>query len=331
MALTQIFASQKLLLCWERYTQSHTGEHKIMMHQKYLPFTEQQLLSHFADVRQNGKCIKNVKHLEYYKQSIERYKKYLADNPVRREKPLKEMRFPCQIEKDEKFWIAACMMTIFHSQNRRQEFTKLFRNGYGEAPPIKGLNSWDECFGEELHLFFEPNLPSPTSYEEWLRNNLTKRQFIPYVLDSAEDKVNLEGATNVDALVLNPKNGFAVIIEAKVLSDISYETTYDAMRNQIARNIDVMLEENKELCHPLDKRNPDKTLFLLVTPKVFKDNPSSRLYGYKLNEYKTNPRSLSDDLPHRKNCDWQNISSRLGWLTWEDFKTVNKDCCGWLK
>jgi hypothetical protein len=130
---------------------------------------------------------------------------------------------------------------------------------------------------------------------------------------------------------LNPKNGFAVIIEAKVLSDISYETTYDAMRNQIAGNIDVMLEENKELCHPLDKRNLDKTLFLLVAPKVFKDNPSSRLYGYKFNEYKANPRSLSDDLPHRKNCDWQNISSRLGWLTWEDFKTVNKDCCGWLK
>jgi len=168
------------LLCIRTsYTQSHTGEHKSMMHQKYLPFTEQPLLSHFADVRQNGKYIKNVKHLEYLKQSIERYKKYLADNPVRRKKPLKEMRFPCQIEKDEKFWLAACMMTILHSQNRRQEFTKLFRNGYGEAPPIKGLNSWDECLGEKLHLFFEPNLPSPTSYEEWLRNNLTKRQFIP--------------------------------------------------------------------------------------------------------------------------------------------------------
>jgi hypothetical protein len=147
----------------------------------------------------------------------------------------------------------------------------------------------------------------------------------------SHEATGLEGATNVDALVLNPKNGFAVIIEAKVLSDISYETTYDAMRNQIARNIDVMLEENKELCHPLDKRNPDKILFLLLTPKILKDKPSSRLYGYKLSEYKTNPRSLSDDLPHRKNCDWQNISSRLGWLTWEDFKSVIKDCCGWLK
>ncbi|NMX21807.1 hypothetical protein C5S30_05130 [ANME-1 cluster archaeon GoMg4] len=32
-----------------------------MMHSIYLPFTEKQLLSHFADVRQNGKCIKNTK------------------------------------------------------------------------------------------------------------------------------------------------------------------------------------------------------------------------------------------------------------------------------
>jgi hypothetical protein len=302
-----------------------------MMHPIYLPFNEQELLSHFAEVRQNSECIKNVEHLEYYKRSIGRYDEYLKNTLDRKRKPLKEMRKPCQIEKDERFWIATCMMTIFYSQNRRQELTELFRKAYGDIPPLRGLNSWVECFGEELHLFFEPNLPSPNSYKEWLLKDLTKRQFIPYVLDSAEGKLNLEGATNVDAILLNSKNRFAVIIEAKVLSDISYETTYDTMRNQIARNIDVMLEENRELCHPLDKRDPNKTLFLLITPKLFKDNPSSRLYGYKLSEHKTNPKSLSDDLPHRKNCDWQNISSRLSWLTWEDFKNVNKDCCPWLK
>lgn len=241
------------------------------------------------------------------------------------------MKWPCQIEKDERFWIATSMMTIFHSQNRRRELTKLFRNAYGDIPPLRGLDSWEKCFGEKLHLFFEPNLPSPSSYKEWLLRNHIERQFIPYVLDSAKNKKNLEGPTNVDAMLLNSKNGFAVIIEAKVLSDISYEITYDTMRNQIARNIDVMLEENKELCHPLNKRDPEKTLFLLITPKLFKDKPSSRLYGYKLSEYKTNPESLSGDLPHRKNCDWQNISSRLGWLTWKHFKNVNKDWCRWLK
>ena len=298
------------------------------MHPIYLPFTEQQLLSHFADVRQNGKSTKNAKHLKYYKDSIQKYNKYLANKPNRLGKSIKEMRKPCQIEKDERFWIATCMMTIFYSQSRRQELTKLFRNAYGDLPPVRGLNTWEECFGEDLHLFFEPNLPSPRSYKEWLLRNLTERQFIPYVLMA---KKKLEGATNVDAILLNSKNGFAVIIEAKVLSDISYDITSDTMRNQIARNIDVMLEKNDELCFPLNKREPEKTLFLLITPKLFKDNPSSRLYGYKIKEYKTDPESLSDDLPHRENCDRQNISSRLGWLTWEDFKSVNKNCCLWLK
>ena len=296
-----------------------------MMHPIYLPFTEQQLLSHFADVRQNGKCIKNVNHLKYYKQSIEKYNEYLRKNHNRRGEP-------CQVEKDERFWIVACMMTIFYSQqNRTKDLIQLFRMAYGDSPPFRWVKSWEECLGEDLHLFFETNLPSPPSYKNWLLKHLTERQFIPYVLDSATGKKNLEGSTKVDAILLNSKNGFAVIIEAKVLSDISHEITYDTMRNQIARIIDVMLEKNDRLCPPLDKRDPEKTLFLLATPKLFKDYPTSRLYGYKFNEYKNNPNSLSKDLPHRENCDWQSISKRLGWLTWESFKDVNKDCCPWLK
>ncbi len=121
-------------------------------------------------------------------------------------------------------------MTIFYSQNRSQELTNLFRKAYGNIPPFE--ISWEECFDtEELTLFFETSLPSPDSYKKnWLKNNLSKRQFIPYILYSAVDK-NLEGATKVDTILLNPKNGFVVIIESKVLSDISYDTTYDTMRN----------------------------------------------------------------------------------------------------
>jgi hypothetical protein len=46
----------------------------------HFPYTEEQLLSHFANVRKNGKCTKNIEHLEYYKKSIKRYKNYLAKN-----------------------------------------------------------------------------------------------------------------------------------------------------------------------------------------------------------------------------------------------------------
>jgi len=92
-----------------------------MMQQKYLPFTEQQLLSHFARVKRNGECIRNDKHLKYYNVSIRRYNEYLAKNPNRRGNPLQKTRAPCQIEKDERFWIAACMMIIFYSRNRTEQ------------------------------------------------------------------------------------------------------------------------------------------------------------------------------------------------------------------
>lgn len=287
-----------------------------MIHPDYFPFTEEQLLSHFAEVRKNGRCTKNVRHLEYYKESIKRYSKYVKDNPDRRKKPLKEMKFPCQIEKDERFWIAKSLMIIFHSSKRLKNLVRVFRIAFGDYPPID-LDSWEECFDGDLYLFFEPNLPSPRSYSKWLSENIGKRHFIPYVLDSAYGKKNLEGPTNVDAILLNPANGFGVMIEAKVLSDISAQITYDTMRNQIARNIDVMLEKNDSLCYPLNLRKPERTLFLLITPNIIRENPSSRLYGYKMNDYMANPNSMGFDLPHRS-CDWNTISNRLGWITWKD-------------
>ncbi len=297
----------------------------------YLPFTEEQLLNHFAKVKRSSKCIRNEKPLNYYKKSIQRYHRYLAGKGKdRKGKPLKETKKPCQIEKDERFWVASCMMTIFYNERRVQLLQQLFTRAFGEDPPLAGFDSWRECLEGELELFFEPTLPSPPSYKTWLSQNLNKQQFIPYVLDGAYGKKHLEGPTHVDALLMNPSNGFAVIVEAKVLSDISYDVTYDATRNQIARIIDVILDKNKTRCEPLSWRDPDKTLFLLLTPEMFKIKPARRLYGYKFREYKENPNSIASDLPHRVGLDWENICRRLGWLTWEDFHSTNGDCCPWL-
>lgn len=296
----------------------------------YLPFTEEQLLNHIAPVKRGGECVKNERHLRYYKQSVERYHRYLADNDDRKGKSLSEMRRPCQIEKDERFWVASCMMTIFHHDQRETILKELLTKTYGDSPPLVSLESWEECLHGDLELFFESNLPSPSSYKTWLSRKLSERHFIPYVLHSAYGKKVLEGPSHVNALLMNPSNGFAVLVEAKVLSDISYQITYDVTRNQIARNIDVILERNDSLCDPLNRRDPSSSLFLLLTPELFKTNPSSRLYGYKFNEYKENPESIAADLPHRGNLNWERISRRLGWLTWEDFHRTNKDCCLWL-
>jgi len=309
------------------------------MQVKYLPFEEDVFIKNFSPVGKNKKV--NGNHLNYYRNSIAKYEDYKKDNIKILGKPLREISRPCQIQKDERFWTANTLMNIFYSQNRVKELCVLFEKAFGK----KGLDSieidsWKECFNSDnLKLYFEVDLPSPDGFKKNLRSlyengNTQEHQIIPFILASAKKKKPLEGSTQVDALILNRDNGFNVLVEAKVLSDISTGITYDVVRNQIARNIDVMIEDgkNKKGCELLNKRDPNKSLFLLLTPKLFKDNPSSRLYGYKIREYQDKNKgvdALKKDLPHRKEEKLQDIPSRIGWLTWEDIKKVNNQCSPW--
>ncbi len=320
----------------------------------YLPFTEGDLLKHCVKVKNNkGKCEKNEKFLDYYRKSLKKYKEFKQQNLQHIGLPISKVKHPCQIEKDERFWTAATFMTIFHNPhtNTLDELSKILTKAYGKVPPINAVQSWEECLEGELYLYFEANLPSSQSYKKWLQEqysycyNVSRRyadcpvHLIPYVINSSGKpyekngfvlKKTLEGASVIDALIVNPSNGFSVLIEAKVLSDISCDVTYDIRRNQIARLLDVMLERNDSLCYPLNKRDPEKTLFLLVTPKIFRDNPHYRFYGYKFLEYKNNPQSINRDLPYR-NYDFVSLSSRMGWISWEEIKSVNQECCKWLE
>ena len=297
----------------------------------YFPFDKPILFKHFADVKKGGKCSKNLKHLEYYENSLNKYNEFLAKKKHRYEKPLKDLKVPCQIERDERFWISASMMNIYYNPNMTNDLISLLKIAYGSKPPIKDIGEWKDCISGELSLFFEANLPSPDIYKKkWLVENYNKRQFIPYILDCAHDKKILEGPLKADAVFINKDNGFAVLIEAKVLSDISCQITFDSTRNQIARYIDVMIEKNEKLCPPLNSRKPERSLFLLISPKIFKNYPSSRFYGFKFNEYKNSPGSLARDLPYRDNQDWYNISERLGWISWEDINNLNDNYCPWL-
>jgi len=227
-------------------------------------------------------------------------------------------------------------MKYFYRADRAECFGALMRKCFGDVPPLTDIASWNECFRGGLHLYFEVNLPSPPTYKHWLGLNFTQRQIVPYVLDAGyrrgTDVVRkgLEGPTQVDAILLNADNGFAVLIEAKVLSDISYQVSFDAMRNQIARTIDVMLERNANLPKPLSLRRPERTLFAMLTPEMFRQYPHSRLYGWLLDEYRNNPAALARDLPHRQRVDWPEIVCRIGWLTWEDCERVLPGSCPWL-
>jgi len=289
----------------------------------YLPFTADQLRQHFiADVEGQ---------IEYYRKSAERYHDFMSSHEDTAGIPLTQARSPRQIEKDERFWTVTALKHAFDDPARDSILAALLTETYGETPPIPEMSSWGECLGDQLELYFEACLPSPPAYVEWLRTNLADRQLVPYVLDAArrESARTLEGATHVDAMFLNRSNGFAWLIEAKVLSDVSYSISFDSYRNQIARNLDVMLDNTSQPGAGLETREPSKSLFALLTPGGFKRYPSSRLYGWLMHEYGTNPSSLARDLPHRTDMDWAGLSKRIGWFTFDDLERIRPGSCTW--
>jgi hypothetical protein len=289
-----------------------------------LPFTTEQLREHFLQGAED--------HIRYYVSSARRYHAFLADRPSRDGIPFSEAAGPCQIEKDERFWTAATLLTLFHHAESRGCLATLLAGAFGAAPPVVGLDTWEACLAGPLHLSFETVLPSPPAYTEWLRAHTEERQLIPYVRHACAGSVTkaLEGPTHLDALLINLSNGFAVAFEAKVLSDISCQVSYDIRRNQIVRNLDVVLHSNDDMPEPLSCRRPDRTLLTLLTPGTSRCHPESRLYGWLLREYRDSPEALARDLPHRFRDDWGVVAKRLGWMTWEDCQAVLPGACAWL-
>jgi hypothetical protein len=301
-----------------------------LIHPVYLPFTVEQLRTHLPPVM--GRSAEQTEnHVSYYTQSAAAYTEFCAQYPKRDGYSISVLRKPCQIEKDERFWTASCWLSLFHNVDRIGALTSVMERAFGPRPPLEGISDWYSCLTGKLHLFFEAQLPSPQSYKQWLARRIKDRHLIPYVLAaSGRGGENFEGATHADALLLNETNGFAVIVEAKVASDISYNVSFDLLRNQLARTVDVALEHNHSLPAPLCSRDPSLTLVLLQTPELFKNNPHGRLYGWLFNSYKRNPADLARDLPHRSDVDWGRQSERLAWLTWEDCERILPGCCRWL-
>jgi hypothetical protein len=297
----------------------------------YLPFSAAILGQHFAPVgsRQDPDT---EKYLSYYRQSAEKYRAFLVATPSTKGLSLSELKNPCQIEKDERFWTAACWLRYFYSDRRIEVLSKLMESCFGSQPPLKRMRSWSECFDGDLRLYFEAHLPSSQTYKRWLRQNLAERNLIPYVLRAAERSSNrdFEGSTRLDVLIINADNGFALVVEAKVLSDISYMVSFDIARNQIGRTVDVILEHNTRLAVPLRDRDPDETLFIFQSPAMFKTHRHTRLYGWLLDNYIKEPATLGRDLPHRSDTDWRAVVNRIGWITWEDCAVTLPGSCPWL-
>ncbi len=237
-----------------------TTRHEVI-NSTYLPFTRAQLSEHFACVRGRGDV---SRHLAYYLDSAMRTEEHVpvhARRMAMARPPMCEA-LDHQIEKDERFWIATALMTAFHHEDRVGMFSRILEAALGRSGLPSEFPDWAVALGpaHELCLFFEANLPAPCEYKDELaeeaRGDRPYRQLLPHLRAVARRPKPLEGATKVDAILVAPSTGFAVVLEAKVLSDVSSHTTYDAIRNQIARNLDVLLDPHPALMHPLNTRLP---------------------------------------------------------------------------
>ena len=291
-----------------------------MIHEVYLPYTREELLPHFH----------NERHVDEFVTSAARQQAFLSHYgdsthgmPISREVKLNR-----QIEKDERIWTLSALKAVFDSQS----MPGVLAAAFGMRPPSR-WESWEESLGakEDQQLYFEVSIPSPKSYRQSLKDSYLNQgkdaHILPYVVDAAAGRTSFEGPTRVDAVLSNRQTDFSVMFEAKVLSDISSQVTFDPFRNQLARNIDVLVDEDsgEHLSSAVANR-----FFCLLTPRAFKDKPSSRYYGLLMKEYTENSDLLCEHLPHRERGVIEEAASRIGWLTFEDCKDVCPDSCKWL-
>jgi hypothetical protein len=132
------------------------------------------------------------------------------------------------------------------------------------------------------------------------------------VIKLTDNKASFEGNTNIDLVIEGTSNSKKTVcfIEAKFLSDISYQIKYNPVRDQIIRNIDCGIDHILENHFKGIKTSFADFYFFLLTPGIFRpelfgkmkgsvydrfDACSSRLYCYKMKEYK----------------DWRNIKNRF--------------------
>jgi len=119
-----------------------------VLHHTYLPFTADQLREHFAPVAGPGE---RDRHLRYYLDSIEEARKYDelirgGDTPRRA-----QTRLGRQMEKDERFWLATALMSLYHADGgsgRGQRFARLLKRAGLRPPP--SFPRWEDALAGTL-------------------------------------------------------------------------------------------------------------------------------------------------------------------------------------
>jgi len=275
----------------------------------FLPYSEQELSAHFVD--------SGAEH-------VAKWRKRLADAR------LKQPADPAFLHRDETLWTASALLAVHKHADRAARWEDVLRRAFGDRPPLSTRTTWAEFLSGDLELYFEVGLRSPDSYRRWLRDHLHERHPLVEQVELGRTRGSgLEGHTKLDALLLNVSGGHAVHFEAKVLSDIAPRTTFDALRNQLARNLDA-LNVTPHGGGVLARRDPERSLLCLMTPGLLRRHRRSRLYGHLYDEYREHPERLAEDLPHLDPPTAKRLSRSLGWLTFEDVARTDPSACLWL-
>jgi hypothetical protein len=165
-------------------------------------------------------------------------------------------------------------------------------NRVGLANRILGLAGISPFEENVVGIGLERQYLPPAGYLQWFKKEV-KSHPVRYIREQSDEhrktKKPVESRTHVDAVIETDK--LIIFFEIKYTSDISHSTTFNPYRNQLARLIDVGLEEAKS--------SGKEVLVILSTPATLFER-RSRLYYYKVQEY-------SDPLMIQKDIGWRPV------------------------
>lgn len=248
-----------------------------------------------------------------------------------------------QLEKDEPIWTMRLLIDLWEHNKLPKLIHKYDERGRSltEIEKMIGQKKNDNQSG--LQLFFEVNIQPPDSLLQWMVEQGETFHPVPYMQNAfrhnQETNHKLEGSSQIDAIFMNRRTGFILMIEAKYLSDCSVDTSFHPYRNQIIRNLDILMDisqnHNRDINDDffksgkgkislLENVNKETSYFALLTPDMFHSDASAvyrRYYSYLFETYKHTNGTLANDLPHIASSVYRN--SKSGYRP--DFNAVRKN------
>jgi len=200
---------------------------------------------------------------------------------------------------------------ILHSKNSEDYVTWNFFQLLDSVPvaswwpallKLTGVSSLDAADLPAVRLW--QTAAAPREYERLSRERM-RVSGNPTWRKRSFDMGPVEGPSEID-ITLEGRD-YIVFVEAKLGSDISFATTYDPERNQIARNIDCALEA-------CGKRRPVFWMFV-------RDRKPARAYMQLMDRYQMAP-EIGRSLPHRAMSGLIEVASTLAVVTWSELLTL---------